>query len=62
MSIELLGGEKYGSLGQFTVACAFIITVFRALTLRVEELSFAGKESFVRHGPRTLANDFKLQI
>jgi hypothetical protein len=60
MTIDLQGSAKYGQLGQFSVACAFVIALFRVLMLRLELLGDG--RSFVKHGPRAFANFSKLRL
>jgi hypothetical protein len=62
MNIDLLTVKKYGILDEFTISCAFIISIFRVMIIRVEELDTSNKGCFVKHGPRSLLNDFKLKI
>jgi hypothetical protein len=41
-------------LGRFVIACAFVVGVCRAMILRIDKLSSAGANCFVRYGPLSL--------
>lgn len=62
MNVEMVGARSHGLLCQFASACAFILSVFRVLLLRIEERSANRAASFVRYGPRAFASFAKLEI
>lgn len=62
MDIDLSDSTKYGVTGQFCAACAFVIAIFRVLSLRVESRSSGRQGCFVRHGARAFANYAHIQI
>jgi hypothetical protein len=62
MGIDIDGAPRFGLLGEFCTACAFVIAVFRVLILRVEERNAGRRGCFVRHGPRAFANYCRLKL
>ncbi|MCI0564069.1 MAG: hypothetical protein MN733_36805 [Nitrososphaera sp.] len=63
MSIHLNapGATGNGDLGDFAIACAFIVATCHALLLRIAERSAAGKRSFIHSGPMAFLNDARLR-
>ncbi len=55
MKIDL-DATRFGALGEFVVACAFIVAVCRTMVLRIAERS-PQKRSFLNLGPIALLND-----
>lgn len=53
MEVDLTA-KRVGQLGEFVVACAFIISVCRTLLLRLAERSPVSSRSFAKVGPLTL--------
>jgi hypothetical protein len=49
MSVDL-DAERFGILGEFIVACSFIVAICRVLVLRIAARSPKGK-SFLKYGP-----------
>jgi hypothetical protein len=50
MDIDL-DAARFGLLGEFATACAFIIAVCRILLLRIDELTPRRRSSFLHYGP-----------
>jgi hypothetical protein len=46
-----IGGVHFGALGEFVVACAFIVSLCRALWMRVAERSARAARSIATLGP-----------
>jgi hypothetical protein len=52
-----LDAERFGALGEFIVACAFIIGLSRVLLTRIAERAPFGQQSFLQFGPIAFLND-----
>jgi hypothetical protein len=55
-----LNTERFGLLGEFATACAFIIALCRVLVIQIDERLPKKSKSFLRFGPLAFLNDEKL--